>query len=195
LHYLLSLKIKIGIVVVLSAVVIWVAQWLGLHHVGLSAVASIVEGIVIYLLLRSWALLARLPDFALRPAWMRNNLTGDWIGEIRSQWRPSPGAPLLPPIPVTLKLQQGWSEVVFSLVTDKMRSRSFGAVPSYDPITGELRFRYFFETEPTAAANVDNPPQRLGSAIATVQTNQPDSISIRYANERSPGGDIEIRRA
>jgi hypothetical protein len=125
---------------------------------------------------------------------LRTDLSGEWEGEIHSLWKAAPDAPALLPIPVSVDLRQEWSEVVFSMKTDKMRSRSTGAVPHYDPITRELRFRYFYETEPTAAANEANPPQRLGSALATVKLDQPDQMNIRYTNERSPGGDINLRR-
>src|SRR5215469_5363733 len=88
----------------------------------------------------------------------------------------------------------GVGEVVFNFRTNKMRSRSASAVPFYDPTTRELRFRYFFETEPTAASNDANPLQQFGSALACVQLDKPDRMRIRYTNERSPGGDIALRR-
>jgi len=193
MHYLLPLKFKIGVIVVLAAVTAGVANWLGSERLGLAVVVGVVEFIVIHVLLQSWSVLVQLP-LVPRPAWMKTDLSGKWIGEIRSQWRSSPDAPELAAIPVTLELRQTWSEVVFSMSTDKMRSRSTGAVPIYDPITGELRFRYFYETEPTAAANDANPPQRLGLALASMRLDAPDRINIRYTNERSSGGDIEMRR-
>jgi hypothetical protein len=177
----------------LAGAVAGVANWAGFDRVGLSAVVGIVEFIVINGLFRSWRVLARLP-IVPRPTWMKTDLSGEWVGEIRSLWKPSPDAPALPPIPVSVELRQEWSEVVFSMKTDKMRSRSTGAVPHYDPITRELRFRYFYETEPTAAANDANPPQRLGSALATVVLSKPNQMNIRYTNERSPGGDIDLGR-
>jgi SMODS-associating 2TM, beta-strand rich effector domain len=194
MHHLLPLKVKIGIIVVLAAATAGVASWLGSDRLGLAVIVGIVEFIVIHILLRSWGIVACVPLIP-RPAWMKIDLSGKWTGEIRSQWRPAQDAAELAPIPATLQLSQTWSEVVFSLSTDKMRSRSTGAVPSYDPITRELRFKYFLETEPTATANDTNPPQRLGSAMACVRLDAPDRMSIRYTNERSPGGDIELRRS
>jgi hypothetical protein len=193
MHHLLPLKFKIGVIVVLAALTAGLASWLGSERLALSVTVGVVELIVIQILLRSWSLLARLP-LVPRPAWMKTDLSGKWTGEIRSQWRAAPDAPELAPIPTILDLRQTWSEVVFSMSTEKMRSRSTGAVPSYDPITRELRFRYFYETEPTAAANDTNPPQRLGSGLACVKLDMPDRMTIRYTNERSPGGDIELRR-
>src|SRR5712691_4336304 len=165
MHHLLPLKFKIGVIVVLAAATAGVASWFGSQRLGLAVVVGVVEFIVIHILLRSWGIMAQLP-LILRPAWMKTDLSGKWAGETRSQWRPTPDAPELAPIPTTLELRQTWSEVVFSISTDKMRSRSSGAVPSYDPITRELRFKYFYETEPTAAASKANPSQRLGSAVA-----------------------------
>jgi hypothetical protein len=193
MHYLLSLKVKIWIIVLLAAVIAGAANWFGFDRVGLSAVVGMVEFFVIYILFRSWTILTRV-SLMPRPAWMRTDLSGEWVGEIHSQWKTMPDAAPSDPIPTSLDLRQEWGEVVFSFRTDKMRSRSAGAVPSYDPITRELRFRYFYETEPTAASNDANPPQQLGSALACVQLDKPDRMRIRYTNERSPGGDIELRR-
>jgi hypothetical protein len=193
MHHLLPLKVKIGIIVILAGGVAGVVNWVGFNRVTLSAVVGIVELIVIYGLLRSWHVLAKMPGM-LRPGWLRIDLTGQWDGEIHSLWKPTQDSPLLDPILVSVELRQEWAEVVFRMKTEKMRSRSIGAVPHYDPITRELRFRYFYETEPTAAANELNPPQRLGSALAVVQLDCPDQMNIRYTNERSPGGDIELRR-
>src|SRR6202035_2946207 len=193
MHHLLPLKVKIWIIVILTAVIAGAGNWLGLGPIGLSVIVGVVEFLVLYVLLRSWGFLTGVPLIP-RAAWIRTNLTGEWVGEIRSQWRQTPDSSPLPPIPARLDLRQGWSEVVFSLATDKMRSRSTGAVPIYDPMTGELRFRYFYETEPTAASNDTNPPQRLGAALASVRLGEPDRMTIRYTNERSPGGDIELRR-
>jgi hypothetical protein len=193
MHYLLPLKVKIYIIVVLAAVIAGVGSWFGFDRLGLSAIIGFVEFSVIHVLFRSWAFLTRIPLIP-RPAWMSTDLSGEWVGEMYSQWTAGPGAPKLDPIPTSLTLHQGWSEVVFAFSTDKMRSRSTWAAPTYDPITRELRFRYFYETEPTTASNDANPPQQLGSASASVQLNDPDHMRIRYTNERSPGGDIELRR-
>jgi hypothetical protein len=192
MHHLLPLKVKLWIIVILAAVIAGAANWFGFDRLGLSAVVGMVEFFVIYVLFRSWTFLTRV-SLIPRPAWMGIDLSGEWVGEIHSQWKTKPDAPL-DPIPTSLDLRQEWSEVVFSFKTDKMRSRSTGAVPSYDTITRELRFLYFYETEPTAASNHANPPQQLGSALACVQLDKPDRIRIRYTNERSPGGDVELRR-
>jgi hypothetical protein len=193
MHHLLPLKVKIWVIVVLAALIAGAANWFGFDRLGLSAVVGMVECLVIYVLFRSWTFLTRV-SMIPRPAWMRTDLSGEWIGEIQSQWKTVPDAATSDPIPTSLDLRQEWGEVVFSFKTDKMRARSTGAVPSYDPVTRELRFRYFYETEPTAASNDANPPQQLGSALACVQLDKPDRMRIRYTNERSPGGDIELRR-
>jgi hypothetical protein len=193
MHSLLPLKVKIWIIVVLAAVIAGAGSWFGFNRLGLSVIVGLVESFVIYVLLRSWGFFTRIA-FIPRPAWMSVDLSGEWVGEMQSQWKAVPGAAPLDPIPASLDLHQGWNEVVFALKTDKMRSRSTAAVPIYDPIIRELRFRYFYETEPTAASNDVNPPQQLGSALASVQLDKPDQMRIRYTSERSPGGDIELRR-
>lgn len=193
MHHLLPLKLKIGVIVILAAATAGLASYLGFDRLNLTMIVGIVEWIVIQILFRSWGFLAHLPLIP-RPAWMRTDLSGRWTGEIRSQWRAAPDAAELAAIPVSLELRQTWAEIVFGMTTDKMRSRSTGAILIYDPFTKELRFRYFYETEPTAATSDANPPQRLGSALACIRLDAPDCMKIRYTDERSPGGDIELRR-
>jgi hypothetical protein len=194
MHQLLTLRLKIWIIVAIAACVAAIARLADLGPVSMGAVVGIVEFVVIYLLTRSWPLFHILP-LLLRPPWAKANLSGEWRGAISSQWRASLGDTALVPIPVTLDLRQGWSEVVFSLRTDKMRSRSSAATPTYDATTHEIEFRYFFETSPTAESTATNPPQKLGSAIARVALGQPDTMTITYTNERGAGGDIVLERA
>ncbi len=193
MHQLLSLKAKLWIVVGLAVLVSASARWMGLDTVSLGAVVGIVEFLVIQLMLRSWRTLHRL-SWLPRPAWARADLSGEWCGPIQSQWKKHPDDAAFPPIAATLDVHQSWQEVVFVLKTEKMRSRSIGAVPSFDLNTNEIRFRYFYETEPTAAASGDNPPQQLGSAVARVNLDHPDRMTITYANERGSRGDIELDR-
>jgi hypothetical protein len=193
MHQLLSLKVKIWIIVGLAALVSAFARVADLGPLSMGIVVGTVEFVVIYLLAQSWPLVHMLPRL-FRPGWAMIDLSGEWRGIIHSQWRAGPNDPLLDPIPATLDLRQGWNEVVFSLRTDKMRSRSSAATPSYDPTTHELQFRYFFETSPTAESSATNPPQKLGTAMARISLNQPDNLSIIYTNERGAGGDIILKR-
>lgn len=193
MHQLLSLKVKIWTIVGLAALISAFASLADLGPLSLGVVVAIVEFVFLYVLAHSWPLIQALPRF-LRPGWAKVNLSGEWRVTINSQWRASPDDPLLPPIPATLALRQGWPEVVFSLETDKMRSRSSAAMPAYDPTTHELHFRYFFETSPTAESSASNPPQKLGSAIARISLDQPDRMKITYTNERGVGGDIVLER-
>jgi len=194
MHQLLSLKIKIWTIVGLAALISAFASLADLGPLSLGVVVAVVEFVFLYVLAHSWPLIQALPRF-LRPSWAKANLTGEWRGTIQSQWRASPDDPLLPPISTTLVLRQGWPEVVFSLETDKMRSRSSAAMPAYDLTTHELNFRYFFETSPTAEFSATNPPQKLGSAIARISLDKPDRMKITYTNERGVGGDIDLERA
>jgi hypothetical protein len=66
--------------------------------------------------------------------------------------------------------------------------------PSYDPITKELSFQYFFRTEPFASSLEKNPPQTLGCARARINLDDPFTITIQYTNERGAGGDITLTR-
>jgi hypothetical protein len=194
MQQLLPLKAKIWIVVGLAAVISSLARLAGLDPLSLGTVVGAVEFVTIHLLMRSWTVLRYVSALPL-PAWARVDLSGEWQGVIHSQWKRHPDDPPLAPIPATLELHQGWQEIVFSLKTEKMRSRSSGAVPSFDPTTRELRFRYFFETEPMAESTSENPPQQLGSALAWVNLDHPDRLTIKYTNERGPGGDITLQRA
>jgi hypothetical protein len=75
-----------------------------------------------------------------------------------------------------------------------MHSRTSGVVPLFDAATRELQFRYFFETVPTAASSINDPPQKLGTGIARVALDEPDHIRITYTNERGIGGDLVLKR-
>jgi hypothetical protein len=194
MHQLLSLKVKIWTIVGLAALISAFASLADLGPLSLGVVVAMVEFVFLYVLAHSWPLIQALPRF-LRPGWAKANLSGEWRGTIQSQWRASSDDPSMPPIPAALVLRQGWPEVVFSLETDKMRSRSSAAMPAYDPTTHELNFRYFFETSPTAESSATNPPQKLGNAIARISLDQPDRMTITYTNERGVGGDIVLERA
>jgi hypothetical protein len=191
MHQLLPLKIKVWIIVGLAAIVSGATSWLGLHPLAIGTIVGLVEFVLLFVLSHSWGWIARIPGF-LRPAWMQFDLTGKWSGEIRSQSENSANEK----IPVTANVQQRWQDVVFDVETERMRSRSFGAIPTYDPANRSLQFRYFFETTPTVASAAANPPQQLGCAVAYVKLDDPQRMTIRYTNERGLGGDITlIRRA
>jgi hypothetical protein len=137
----------------------------------------------------------RAACFVPRPRWMQVDLNGKWVGTVSSQFNAGrDGSGKAVDFPATLTIRQTWQEVVFSLETTEMRSRSSGCIPSYDPITRVLQFRYLFETEPFASAAATNPPQRFGRADARISLSEPDKLTITYTNERGPGGDITMRR-
>jgi hypothetical protein len=191
---LVALKVKIWLIVGLAALVAASARAIGLGVLSLGAVVAVVEFVLIHLLMRSWPLLSQLAWLPL-PAWARVNLSGEWRGTIESQWRSDSGEPAPAAIPVTVDLHQGWDEVVFRMQTERMHSRTSGVVPLFDAATRELQFRYFFETEPTAASSITNPPQKLGTGVARVTLDEPDRMQITYTNERGTGGDIVLKRA
>jgi len=196
MHQLVPLKIKLWLVIGLSVLVSAAAhKWAGQSIYSLGSVVGFVELILILLMLYSWHWLTRIAfHLPFLPTWMRVDLSGKWQGHIHSQWKKNPSDALLAPIPVQLSLRQSWEDVVFIMDTDKMHSRSAPATPAYDRTADELQFRYFFETAPTAASNQENPPQQLGSAIARIDMRNHDRITIKYTNERGPGGDIVIER-
>lgn len=191
---LVPLKIKIWLIVALAALVAAIARAIGLGVLSLGVVVAVVEFVLIHLLMRSWPLLRHLA-WAPLPAWTRVNLSGEWRGTIKSQWRSESGEPAEAAIPVTLELHQGWGEIVFRMHTERMHSRTSSVVPLFDAATRELEFRYFFETEPNAASSITNPPQKLGTGIARVTLDEPDRMRITYTNERGIGGDIALKRA
>lgn len=190
---LVPLKIKIWLIVALAALVAAIARAIGLGALSLGVVVAVTEFVVIHLLMRSWPLLRHLAWVPL-PAWAGVNLSGEWRGTIESQWRSESGEPVPTSIPVTLDLHQAWDEVVFRMNAERMRSRTSGVVPLFDAATRELQFRYFYETEPTAASSITNPPQKLGTGLARVSLDEPDRMRITYTNERGIGGDIVLER-
>ena len=194
MHQLVPLKIKIGLIVVCAAVITGLASWAGLQPLSLAIVVGIIEAAAAWALINSWDWMARVP-FVPRPHWMRVDLNGKWTGTVYSQFRAAEDSAAKPvEVPATLTIRQTWQEVVFGLETAQVRSRSSGCIPSYDPITRELHFRYLFETEPFASATERNPPQRFGRAEARISLSEADKLSITYTNERGPGGDITLRR-
>ena len=120
--------------------------------------------------------------------------SGEWRGKVESQWRTDSGDPAPAAIPVTVGVYQGWDEVVLRMQTERMYSRTSGVVPLFNAATRELRFQYFFETNPTSASSITNPPQSLGTGIARVSLDEPDHLRITYTNERGIGGDIVLKR-
>ena len=192
MHQLLPLRMKIWVIVGIAAVVSATTRWLGFHALSLGSIVGIIEFMIIYLLFHSWSWLHHV-SWCL-PAWMRVDLSGEWSGTIRSQYKERPDELDHPPISVRLHLRQSWQEIVFTLETDKMRSRSFNTMPTFDRQTQDMCFRYFFATEPTAAVSGINPPQILGCAVAHINLKQPNCMKIIYTNERGRGGDIALVR-
>jgi hypothetical protein len=191
MHQLLPLKWKISLVIGLATVIGLIAPPLGLPTLAIGAVIGTVELIVIFLAAKSWKYLSRIPFL---PLWMRVDLSGEWDGVIQSRWRSAGEPELLVPIDCQITVHQRWDDVVMIMQTDKMVSRTSGLFPSYDPITKELCFQYFFRTEPFANSLEKNPPQTLGCARAWINLDNPSKITIQYTNERGAGGDISLTR-
>ncbi len=189
MHQLLPLKVKIWIIIGLAAIVSGFTSWLGLHPLAIGTIVGVVEFVLLFLLSHSWGWIARVPRLP-RPSWMSVDLTGKWNGEIRSQWENDSNDS----VPATVNVRQSWQDVVFDVETTRMRSRSFGAVPTYDPASRSLQFRYFFETTPTAESAASNPPQQLGCALVHIRLDAANRMTIRYTNERGLGGDIALTR-
>jgi hypothetical protein len=191
MHQLLPLKWKLSLIIGLAAAIGFVAQALNLPHLAIGAVIGIVEIVVIFLASKTWRYTALIPFL---PLWTRVDLSGEWEGVIESQWQGRQKAPTLDPIPCLLTIHQNWDDIVFCLKTDKMTSRSSGVLPKYDRSTKQMRFQYFFQTEPFAKSAAHNPPQLLGCAAARVNLANPAEILVRYTNERGNGGDITLSR-
>ena len=193
MHQLLSTKLKIWIVVGIAFLASWSASALGFNSVTIATIVGGTEVVALLLLAHSWRVAVRAPLIP-RPKWLKHDLSGSWRGELVSEWRSSPGNDILPPKSVTVDVRQTWQDIVFTVETDSMRGRSKGTLAGFDPITEELTFRYFYETEPRASSVMNNPPQRLGSAIALFRLADPKTLKIRYTNERGLGGEIDLKR-
>jgi hypothetical protein len=192
MHQLLTFKHKIALVVISTLAVSIVVEWMGIQS-GIGFQIAAVEIVVLLLMSTTWGwrLWKVVPGI---PRWMRVDLSGEWKGQLVSEWRLSETAPPLPPILVAVNVRQSWSDIVLAMQTDKMRSRSFGAFPTYDPVLEVLQVHYFYKTEPTARASADNPPQRLGCGVARIELEHPTRMSITYTNERGAGGEIQLER-
>ena len=185
---ILSFKARVTIIVVCVLIVTSAASTLGQHL----AVGPLVTAVTVLLALlgnHTWPLLCRLP---LRPRWAVD-LNGKWAGEINSNWRPSADAPPLAPIPVTVTVKQTWLTVSVTLKTDKITSRSHGPHVEHDTESNELRIDYFYRTDPKAACRQDNPPQS-GCGHIAIDLAKPDTMSLRYSNDRGGPGDITLTK-
>lgn len=191
MHQLLLKRLKIGLTVILVAILVFADELFGnTELLRLGVIVAIVEAILVYLGLNSWRMFARLP---FKPRWA-TDLNGMWTGEIQSQWKPDPAGPKLPAIPVTVEIAQDWTKFSVRLQTQEITSRSSGAAIEYLRETDELRVKYFYETDPKAAHRAENPPQ-TGCAFLTYSRSAANVLSIRYTNDRGLGGDIVVQRA
>ena len=192
MHQLLPLKVKIGVVVFLAFAISWIATAAHLNPPTTGAIVGVVEWLVIFLMLRSWAWLHKLP--VPLPKWAAVDLTGVWEGIIQSQYQTPSQTASPSSIQALMEIRQSWQDIILTLETSSMAGESYYACPSFDRMTNKMTIHYFFETMPTVAATRNNPPQRLGSAIAEIQFEDPDNMLITYTNERGRGGDIVLRR-
>ena len=190
MHQLLSRKFKVALVALPVLALALVPGWVGGEWViplgVLIAIVDVLAGIVA---VHSWSLLSKVP---IKPQWM-TDLSGEWAGEIHSQWRAHSDDPQLPPIPCSVTISQKWSGISFTLKTDEIVSRSSGSIPMFDADRNCLTIKYFYETDPKAAFRQENPPQS-GCAYVTVDFSKSDTMHIRYTNDRGLGGDINLIR-
>lgn len=193
MHQLLPLKVKIILVLAVAVLVAWAAHRLGMPPLPTGAFIGVVEILLLILLTHSWSLAVTLP--LPKPGWINTDLTGAWSGTITSQWQGDAANPQPVTIPAQMKIRQGWHDMAMVLHTDKMYGPSTGAIPRYNALTRELEIKYFYETFPTAAHSANNPPQQHGCATARINMASPDTMTIRYTNERGQGGDITLSRS
>ncbi len=199
MHQFISRWHKVAGIVVMTYAVLWAGTQCGFGWIKLGTTLAVVDGVVVYLLAKSWPLLQTCIRACscfrkLVPGWATFDLRGEWTGTLQSEWRDEQGNRSGPKV-VNLTVSQAWDKIVLTLKTDEITGTSTYAIPSYDANTEELRIGYFFSTSPKAAVAQKNPPQQYGCAVATIRIAKPNQMHIRYTNERSPGGDITLNKA
>ncbi|MCI5050490.1 MAG: hypothetical protein MRY32_09230 [Rickettsiales bacterium] len=183
MHKFIPLLYKIIAVILLSMPLLSVSD-------NYRLVAAVIELALLALGSFSWPWLCK--NLKFRPSWMVD-LNGERAVEIKSQWRKHPDDPLLDPIPATLKIRQNWLYLSVTLITDKMKSKSEGELPIYDSKNRELTIKYFYTTDPKQEHSSENPPQN-GCAFLKIPVDDPDSLTIKYTNDRGLGGDIYMTK-
>lgn len=189
MHKLIPLKAKLFFIIALTTAIAYFIGLVTTHPLTIGLTTAIIDVLLLWIGTHTWAKLCHMP---VKPAWFID-LSGEWEGEIYSKWKKNPDDPPLPPIPTKMLINQNWHSIGLRLSTDKMKSRSSGALPTYDKEHRELHIKYFYETDPSAEFRDVNPPQ-TGCAYLTVKVDSPYELTIRYTNDRGLGGDIILKK-
>lgn len=119
------------------------------------------------------------------------DLTGTWVGSIRSHWiDPQTNEPL-EPIPVMLTIKQSFFHISCVMQTAEMRSDSYSEGFRIDSDRQLRQLAYTYTSRPSLAVSKRSSPHD-GTTVFNIMEKPSRKLKGRYWTERKTTGEIEL---
>lgn len=117
------------------------------------------------------------------------NLSGDWEGTIKSNWKEKQ----LDPIPMEISITQNFFNIQVRIKTKESRSYSIGASFDIDNERGFQQLFYSYLNTPKAGVR-ERSEIHYGSTILNFEGFKVDKMDGEYWTDRETTGEISIKR-
>ncbi len=117
------------------------------------------------------------------------NLTGEWEGELKSNWKGN----TITPIPTEISIKQTFFNLQVKIKTNESRSHSIGASFDIDKDRGLEQLIYTYINTPKASVR-DRSKIHYGSTILTFEGYKINDMEGQYWTDRETTGEIKLRR-
>ncbi|WP_339923940.1 hypothetical protein [uncultured Cyclobacterium sp.] len=117
------------------------------------------------------------------------NLSGEWEGELKSNWKEKS----LDPIPTEIKISQTFFNVQVKIKTNESRSHSIGASFDIDKDRGLEQLIYSYINTPKSSVR-ERSEIHYGSTILVFEDFKVNEMEGQYWTDRETTGEIKLKR-
>jgi hypothetical protein len=117
------------------------------------------------------------------------NLSGDWEGELKSNWKEKS----LDPIQTEIKITQTFFNVQVKIKTNESRSHSIGASFDIEKDRGLEQLIYSYINTPKSSVR-DRSEIHYGSTLLTFEGFEVNEMEGQYWTDRETTGEITLKR-
>ena len=121
-----------------------------------------------------------------------SNLSGTWIGEIRSDWKDPRTGNILPPVPTMLTVKQSFFSISCAMHTAEMRSTSYVADFHLDSENQVKQLVYSYTSTPRLSIRERSAPHD-GTVVFDLIERPDRKLVGRYWTEQKTIGEIALR--
>ena len=119
------------------------------------------------------------------------DISGTWVGEMKSLWVDPRTGKTTPPIPAQLTVSQTFSGVQCVMRTGEMTSRSYCSTVDIDDHAQLRRLAYTYASEPRIAVRDRSAPHD-GTCSLEIIAGTPRRLVGKYWTERNTAGEIRL---